>query len=87
MLEDQSVENIHISIVQRGRKHNTIVTKLNNKINSKKFVKYIKINRNVGGSIIDDNTLIFQGDIRKYIKQILIDNRLYDESNIIVHGY
>lgn len=86
--------NIHIRLNKRNNKKSiTIVENLDKYLVYNKLSKlFTKIKQNIacGGNIINDNNNIilqFQGDHRDTIKNILIEIKLVDKNNIIIHGF
>ena len=76
---------------RNGRKCFSIIKGLN--LNEKELKKFVKSSRKVlscNGHINKDDkdgiVVIFQGDHRQQLKQILIDQYEYDEDDIVLHG-
>jgi len=83
---------IHIRIKQRnGRKSNTTVEKLPEKIDLavllKKMKKKFHCNGAVKQSPTEEKYIQLFGDQRLAIKKFLLEHSVVDETNVVVHGY
>lgn len=83
---------IHLRSQQRnGRKCITIIQGLDEELDEKKILKYLKKTFQCNGCIsVDDEygkIIQLSGDQKENVKKFLIDQEIYNEENIVVHGY
>ena len=90
---DDNYKLIHIRIYQRnGRKSITTIEGINDDLDFKKIIKYMKRNFKCNGKVIIDNTLgniiQLQGDQRYIVKNFLLDMCIVsDKKYIRIHGF
>ena len=90
--EDDIFTKVHIRSQQRnGKKSITIIQGLDEELDEKKILKYFKKTFKCNGCISDDNEygkiIQLSGDQKENIKQFFIEQNIYTEDNIVVHGY
>ena len=83
-LKDKS--KCHIYIKQRtSRKYITII-ELYDGINRKKLLGFLKKNINCGG-YIETESICLNGDYRLKSKELLVNCKLFTQSDVIIHGF
>lgn len=92
--KDEELNNskVHLRSQQRnGRKSITIVQGLDDELDEKRILKYFKKTFQCNGCISEDDEygkiIQLSGDQKENVKQFLIDQEIYNEENIVVHGY
>ena len=91
---DNTLNNskIHLRSQQRnGKKSITIVQGLDEELDEKKILKYFKKTFQCNGCISEDKEygkiIQLSGDQKDNVKQFLIQQQIYTEDCIVVHGY
>eukprot|EP01138_Halocafeteria_seosinensis_P005673 gb/GECG01005800.1/.p1 GENE.gb/GECG01005800.1/~~gb/GECG01005800.1/.p1 ORF type:complete len:112 (+),score=15.94 gb/GECG01005800.1/:1-336(+) len=84
---------VHIRVQQRnGRKCITSIQGLDDDLDLKRILKYLKKRYNCNGSIIKDKELgeviQLQGDQRQNVREFLLGEEIYDKpERIVIHGF
>lgn len=83
---------VHIRMQQRnGKKCITIIQGMAEDLDLKKILKYLKKTFQCNGCISDDEKygeiIQLTGDQKENVKDFLIQEQIYIEENIVVHGY
>jgi translation initiation factor 1 len=84
-------QKVHLRIQSRTtRKSIMTITGLENDLDLKRIVKYLKKNLRCNGAVVQSkdygDIIQLQGDHRESVKQFLIDMEICNDSQIIVHG-
>lgn len=83
---------VHIRIQQRsGKKALTTVQGLNEKINFELLLKAFKSEFGCNGNIIEDEEhgkiIQLQGDKRRLVYDFLVNEKISEQKDIVVHGF
>ena len=84
-------QKVHLRIQSRTtRKSIMTITGLENDLDLKRIVKYLKKNLRCNGAVVQNkeygDIIQLQGDHRGTVKQFLIDMNICEDTQIIVHG-
>lgn len=87
-----SMQKVHIHIRKRNaRKATTVITDLDTKLNlkrlSKTFGKKFCCCHTIVTTKEGDTVIILSGDQRENVKKFLIDEEIYIDEDVIIHGY